>query len=134
VLTKAVRITPDVAVAGLKAAAWTERIPEENYEKAVEAVQAICGTGWHDHTAETLAAVVLAAIDTALGTPRTIIHCFIGCVGTDWDLDSAVTLVREAEKTGWVPNLFGHELAALKDGKLYSFDVRAPEGDGTDAV
>jgi hypothetical protein len=132
-LPEAVRITPDEAVAALKAAAWTEPVREESYVKAVEAVRAICETGWHGHTAETLAAVVLAAIDTALGTPRTIIHCFTGGFGADWDVGTAVTLAREAERVGWAPNLFRHELAALKDGRLYCFDVRAPEGGDGDA-
>ena len=125
--TETVRIAPDEAVAALKSAAWTEPISEENYIKAVEAIRVICESRWRDYTAETLAAVVLAAIDTALGTPRTLIHCFLGGLGCDWDLDTAIGLIRSAEKVGWAPNVFRHELAALKDGKLYCFEVRAPE-------
>lgn len=122
---EAVRITPDEAVAALESAAWTERIREEAYENAVEAVRAVCAEAGPGEA--TFAADVFAAIDLALGTPRTIVHCFLGGLGADWDLATAIALVRSAEKVGWVPHLLRHELAALKDGKLYCFEVSAPE-------
>ena len=123
-MTDAVLITPDEAVTALTAHAWTEGISDERYEAAVKAVRALCqeaGDG------SIRAADILAAIEGELGTSRTLIHCFLGGFGADWDLEGAVQLVREAEKVGWAPSIFRHDLAALKDGKLYRFEVRAPE-------
>jgi len=128
-LREAVRITPDEAVTALESAAWTEQIREEKYVKAVEAALDLCeGAGMVE------ADSIVSVIRQELGTPRTIVHCFLGGLGADWDLEGAVKLVREAEKVGWVPNIFAHELGALKDGKLYCFEVRAPEGGGPDAA
>lgn len=118
-------VTKDEAVAALKDAAWTKPVPEESYVKAVDAVRSICTEVRPGEAA--LAADILGAIDLALGKPETIIHCILGSFGADWDLDGAVKLIGEAEKVGWVPDIFRHELAVLKDGKLHRFDVRAPE-------
>jgi hypothetical protein len=138
-MTKAALISVDAAVEALAAAAFAEPVAEDRYIAAVEAVQKLADE------AEAVAGCVADPIDNlvspgdirraisdAIGTPRMIIHCFIGSFGADWDLDGAVRLIREAEKVGWAPNIFGHELAALKDGKFYAFDVRAPRtgGDG----
>lgn len=124
-LAEAVRITADEAVAALKGAAWTEHINEDKYEAAVEAVRATCRETGEGEVVPV--DDVLAAIERELGTPRTLIHCFLGGLGADWDLDGAIELVRSAEKVGWVPNIFRHELGALKDGKLYCFQASAPE-------
>jgi hypothetical protein len=125
-MTEAVLITADAAVGALAAAAWTEPVREDAYEKAVAAVRTIC-EAVPAGPERALAASILGAIDGAIGTPRKRIHCFLGGLGANWDLDEAVRFVRTAEKVGWAPNIFRHELAALKDGKIYAFDVPAPE-------
>lgn len=65
------------------------------------------------------------------GAGRVIVHCFIGMIGADWDLDTVLTEIDNAEEIGWTRHLFGHELAvlsALHDGRrtLYHFDVKQP--------
>lgn len=126
-MPSSVVITPDEAVAALTAGAWTEPVSDERYVSAVETARAMCRKAGDGSVP---AADVLAAIERELGTPRTIIHCFLGALGCDWELDTAIALVREAEKVGWAPSIFRHELAAMKDGKVYRFDVRAPEPEG----
>jgi hypothetical protein len=123
---ESVLITADAAVEALTAAAWTEPVREDAYETAVATVRTIC-EAVPDGPERVLAAGILGAIDGAIGTPRKRIHCFLGGFGADWDLDEAARFVREADKVGWAPSIFRHELAALKDGKLCTFDVRAPE-------
>lgn len=62
--------------------------------------------------------------DSAHG--RTLVHCYMGSFGADWDVDSAVALARHADDIAWMPNIFGHELAVLADGKIHSFNVKRP--------
>jgi hypothetical protein len=63
---------------------------------------------------------------------RTLIHCGMGgaglFIGADWDVDDAKRTIERADVCHWSKHIFGHELAVVADGKLYRFDVRAPEG------
>lgn len=62
---------------------------------------------------------------------RTLIHCFLGGIGCDWDLDDALRTLAGAKAVGWINDLFGHDLAIEADGKVYRFDVpHPPELDG----
>lgn len=59
---------------------------------------------------------------------RVTVHCFLSFIGADWDLDAAINLLDEAEEIAWVTNLLRHDLAVKARGKVYRFDVPAPEG------
>lgn len=63
---------------------------------------------------------------------RTIIHCRLGGIGADWDLEDAITLVGRSTWTGYVWSLLDHNLGVEVDGKLYCFAVKmdAPAGVG----
>lgn len=63
------------------------------------------------------------------GIPR--IHTMAGGLGADWDLDSAIDFVENADEVWWSPNLFRHDLAVKRDGRMVRFEARAPEA--TDA-
>jgi hypothetical protein len=56
-----------------------------------------------------------------------LIHCFMGSMGADWDLESAVKLVRRSDDVAWIDNLFSHNLGVLADGRVHCFDARKPE-------
>lgn len=121
------RLTPDEAVAALTAAAWTERISEERYVAAVEAVQAMVPAGDPETDPLIPASRIRAAVADALGEQRTLIHCFMGSMGADWSLEGAVKLTRrEDAQSAWAPNMFRHELAVYADGKMHRFDARRP--------
>lgn len=121
------RITADEAVAALTAAAWTESISEERYEAAVEAVLKLCGEPEEDRDPYVPASQIRAAVRGELGTPRTLIHCFMGGMGADWDLDGAVALARkDGAQCAWAPNLMRHELAVYAGGSMHRFDARRP--------
>lgn len=126
------RISKDEAIAVLRKHAWTERIDEEKYAEAVEKVQAICAPAGAGPERKVCARDILAAIDEALGTPRVLIHCFMGGMGADWSLEGAVKLVERADEVAWVDNLFRHDLGVLADGKVHCFDVRKAASRGTD--
>lgn len=75
---------------------------------------------------EAVEAVRARAFTTDEG--RAIVHCFSGTLGADWDLDGVVSLIEGADDIAWLPNIFGHELAVLAEGRIRSFDVKAPAG------
>lgn len=45
-------------------------------------------------------------------------------LGADWNLAGAEDAVVKATQIAWMQNVFGHELAALVDGKVYHFDAQ----------
>ena len=47
---------------------------------------------------------------------RTVVHCWAGGFGADWNLDGALDLVRKAERIAWVPMGLGVE--AVWNGRL----------------
>jgi hypothetical protein len=58
---------------------------------------------------------------------RTLVHCLLGGIGADWDLDAALALVDGARDIRWVPHLLAHDLAVIaEDGRLHRFDVKRP--------
>jgi hypothetical protein len=57
---------------------------------------------------------------------RSIIHCFRGSIGADWDLDSVLRVIERADQWAWADSLFGRCLAVLYDGKVYVFDTVVP--------
>ena len=117
------RITADEAAAALTAAAWTERISEEKYEAAVEAVLALTG----EDGAMIPASRIRDVIRDHLGTPRTLIHCFMGGLGADWDLAAAVEMARRGgAQCAWAPHMLGHDLAVFADGSMHRFEARRP--------
>lgn len=73
---------------------------------------------------EALKAVGEASFEIEGG--RTILHCFLGSFGADWDIEGIEDLIFRADDIGWVKDLFGHDLAVLADGKVHRFDVKAP--------
>jgi hypothetical protein len=77
------------------------------------------------------AADVLAAIDAVVAAPRKRIHCRLGGLGADWDLDKAVELVRGANGAAWIPSLMRHDLAVKSGDDVYHFEARKlQEGEG----
>jgi len=60
---------------------------------------------------------------------RKLIHCFTGFLGADWDLEEVEREIQRAQVVAWNRGrLFGHQLAVQDaDGKVWSFDVKAPE-------
>ena len=92
-------LSKDQAVELLRQAAWTETI-------------AACGhTGCTDHP----------------GPGRTRIHSFLGGLGADHDVDDAENIIRAADKVGWLPNVFSHDLhVRTSDGRTYHYDVPKP--------
>jgi hypothetical protein len=125
------RITPDECVAALTAAAWRESISEERYEQAVEAVQALCRDADGSDLppgSQVPVGEFQAAVAAALGEQRTLIHCMMGSLGTDWTLEGAIALARrDGAQCAWAPHLFRHELAVYVDGEMHRFDARRPE-------
>lgn len=67
------------------------------------------------------------AADVKHEPPRTVIHCRLGGIGADWDLDGAIALVERSTWRGWVESIMGHNLGvvATTDGRerCYCFDV-----------
>lgn len=62
-----------------------------------------------------------------LGPGIARIHTVAGGLGADWDLDAAIDYVENADEVWWVPNLFRHDLAVKRDGRVVRFEARAPE-------
>jgi hypothetical protein len=58
---------------------------------------------------------------------RQLVHCLIGTMGADWDLDAALADLAKASEVAWVDGLAGHDLAVLVGGRLRNFNVRRPE-------
>lgn len=56
---------------------------------------------------------------------RSIVHCFLGPIGADWDTDAVLDLIAQADEVAWVDNFLGHNLAVGCRGKVYRFDVRS---------
>jgi hypothetical protein len=59
---------------------------------------------------------------------RVVVHCLLGIVGTDWELDEALRLVSKATHVAWADHPFRHHLAVVADGRQYNFDVERPGG------
>lgn len=57
---------------------------------------------------------------------RTILHCFMGGFGADWDLESVQDAIERSTAVGWVDHMLGHDLVVQTDGKLRFFDVKHP--------
>lgn len=91
-------VTKEDAAAALRAAAWTR--PSECGE---------CGRPLENPDTE----------------PR--IHRRGSFTGADIRLADALADVDLATDIGWQPDLTGHELAALVDGRIWSYEVRAPD-------
>jgi hypothetical protein len=70
---------------------------------------------------------VLAAIDAVVAAPRQRIHCRLGGLGADWDLDQAIELVRGAAGAAWIPSLMRHDLAVKSGSDVYHFEARKPQ-------
>lgn len=58
---------------------------------------------------------------------RAIIHCRLGGMGADHDLESALAHVEESDQIQWVNSPFGHDLAVQVGDHVYCYDVRRPE-------
>lgn len=57
---------------------------------------------------------------------RTLIHCFLGPFGADWDLDDAIRLLSQATDIAWVDSIVRHDLAVVANRKAHYFDVKRP--------
>lgn len=59
---------------------------------------------------------------------RTLVHCFLGFIGADWDLDDVLAELPDARDIAWLDDIFGHDLAVLTNtGRLLRFEVKSPE-------
>lgn len=64
---------------------------------------------------------------------RRIVHCFIGTMGADWDVEDAINEVRIAAAVGWRRTLFGECLVAVpSNGNWRAFDTVTPQVLGSD--
>jgi hypothetical protein len=65
---------------------------------------------------------------------RVVLHSFRGTVGADWDLDSVVAAIEDAQSVEWaapgtLARALGHHLLVReRDGRLVAFGVWQPEG------
>lgn len=59
---------------------------------------------------------------------REIVHCFLGSMGADWDVEDVVALIKRSESRSWQPVLLagGECLIVDSGGKRYSFDDVKP--------
>jgi hypothetical protein len=93
----------------------------------------ITNPNWDDYTPEAQERM-LANSETEHG--RTILHCFGGSFGADWDLPSVLGLIDGARACAFMPDdLFEHCLYVQepeKDGRYptWRFNVPASAGDG----
>ena len=55
-----------------------------------------------------------------------VIHCFIGRIGADWNKKSVIDLIKDSKRIAWADNMFSHNLAVINGGKLHSFDLKYP--------
>lgn len=147
---KVTRITADEAVGALTEAAWTHTPGLEDMAgdllAAVEVALShhvpaetangikVCGlcsreSGRAVRSPCPRAQEITAAFGGTLPEERTIIHCFSGGFGCDWDLHKAVELARSADDIAWITGgiTMGHDLAIKKDREVYRFDVRKPD-------
>jgi hypothetical protein len=58
---------------------------------------------------------------------RKVIHSRLGGFGADWDLDSVLNAIDNADQVRWAKSLFGHDLVVVTGDKVVSFEVRKPE-------
>lgn len=60
---------------------------------------------------------------------RSIVHCFLGSFGCDWDADGAVGLLPDAKRICFTDHwLWGRCLVVESaDGRTYCFDTVTPE-------
>jgi hypothetical protein len=91
-------------------------VADEKRKQAVELARAAAWTNPHgcdycDHVCDP-------------GTPT--IHTMAGGFGADWSLEEAVEFIVEADECQWVQSIFGHDLAATKDGRTVMFQVKKP--------
>jgi hypothetical protein len=121
------RITAGEAIAAMTAQAFRCQPLRDDYQRAVERVRGVCR---YDGDGDYLvpSSVILAAIDSAIGNQRVIVHCIMSFTGGDWDLETAIALVREADVIGWCPPFMNdHNLVVIAEGKQYNFQVHKPE-------
>ena len=100
---------------------YLEQVASELLEAAHEQRAAAHANADRDGMIDALRA---SAFTTTEG--RTIIHTLRGGFGADWDLESAIEFVRDAEEAHWIDHLTGHDLAAVRDGRTVCFDVKRP--------
>jgi hypothetical protein len=123
------RITADEAIAAMTAQAFHCEPSSDACARAVSLVRALCRS---DDDGDRLipSSEILAAIDSALGNQRVLVHCQMGFMGADWDLETAVAVVRQADEIGWCPPFMGgHNLVVIAGAKQYNFQVRKPGED-----
>lgn len=89
-------------------------------------------TGIVDIDAATAARAMRAAAFTIgeefEGAGRVIVHTLAGPFGADWDLDSAVAVLADAQRIAWQDSITRHDLAVVTaEGRLLRFDVPRPE-------
>lgn len=78
---------------------------------------------------EVVAALEQAAFTIGEGNDdagRRIIHTYAGPFGADWDVAEAVEFVRAAEHVYWARSVFQHDLVAVSNGRVVSFNVPSP--------
>lgn len=140
-VTEQTALTRDEAAAALRAGAWTETPGLDDAAPrllaAVKAVRDLCRddegnplSGSAGVPVRDLAAAL--ALAGGLPEPRTIVHCYFGGFGADWDLDSALDLVATAWSVEWSRSLFAPEhdlLVTGADGKTYRLGVPMPGGE-----
>lgn len=73
-----------------------------------------------------IAAAQAAAFETE--DNRTIIHCFGGGMGCDWDLDAVLREIEGADHVEWVNGFAGHDLLTQTGMRRRAFAVSRPEG------
>lgn len=58
---------------------------------------------------------------------RQLIHCRLGGMGADHDLESALAHVEESDEIVWITSPFCHDLAVVVGERVYCYAVRNPE-------
>ncbi|KQT08498.1 hypothetical protein ASG40_11495 [Methylobacterium sp. Leaf399] len=75
---------------------------------------------------EFIEAATAAAFKTEDG--RTILHCFGGMCGADWDLADVIAEIEGADIVWWDGHFLDHDLRVATGRRRWSFNVKAPEG------
>ena len=60
---------------------------------------------------------------------RTRIHSRAGGIGADWDLDTVLAFIDDADEVGFGMSLLGHEMYVLQGERQVNFEVAAPRTD-----
>lgn len=58
---------------------------------------------------------------------RKIIHCFIGFIGADWNLEAVLEDLNKADEITWTDHWMGHDLTIRVDNQVHHFGVTRPE-------